>query len=148
MSKLEDELLDYENEGGPHYTNNHLYSSVRYGLSALLAVRILRNLANTLGTYEGGGSESFAFFSGLLIPILIYAWFIYYNLVQGTMERKDQAIYPRFKRPFLILFLVTTLIIIVLNFPLAFQANLTAIITIICCAIILSREFQYFRMLS
>lgn len=147
MSRLEDELLDYENENGSNFTNNHLYSSVRYGLSALLAVQIVKRIVSIVPAYTSG-SETFAFFLGLGITVLIYIWYFYYNLIQGNMERRGREILPQFRRPFLILFMLLNLTIIVLHFPYIIQMSISSIIIIICCAIILSREFQYFRMLS
>lgn len=143
---LEEQLLDYEGPEGPQFTNNRLVSSVRFGLCAYFFVNLIRQvfLQWPVGLQ---GVNMIAFVIGMLVPLMIYGLYLYYNLEQGLMEYQDEEIFPVFRLPFNILCMIVAFGLICLTAFNWANISIPRIAVMGANFIILRREVQYFKLL-
>lgn len=145
---MEQEILDYSPKDGPEYKNNRLFSSVRYGLSAFIMINLFKTIFRQ---FQAGNYQDLSTvdqYAGMLIPIILYGYFVFYNLKQGKMEARDENIFPAFGMTLLLLFIVVILWIIIVSYSSVLQGGTNGIFIVICCIIILLREFKYFGHLA
>lgn len=143
-----DQILDYDPENNHKFTHNKLYSSARFGLSFYLLVNIATTLYLSAQRDGPQGVEGIAFYFGLLLPLLVYFWYIYYNVSQGLMEMKDKKVSSVFRKPFLLLSLVITVAILIGNLLKFLDGELLPLIALVFCILLIKRELDYYEVLS
>lgn len=141
---MENNILDYEPKSNPEYKNNQLYSRVRFVVSAFLGVQILKRIYRELQLEVYQEVDVIDYGVVVLLPMLIYGYFIFYNIVQGRMELKEKDIAPVLGRLFQVLFIGASLWILNACYLSILEGRFNGFFIAICCLVILLREFKYF----
>ena len=141
---MENEILDYEPESNSDFKNNKFFSRVRYFISAFLGAQILKSIYRELQSGLYRKVDLTDYFIVVLLPIVIYSYFIFYNVVQGRMESKDEDIAPVFGPLFQVLYIAASLWILNACYSSILEGGTNGFFIAICCFIILLREFRYF----